>query len=83
MTIKTPFKQLVPKIEIDLRGPQGNVFNLIKQAKLLAKQIDESEETITSRMMRYDYVNAIKVFDAYFGDYVTLLVDEDLAHQLQ
>jgi uncharacterized protein YeeX (DUF496 family) len=77
MAIKTKLKQKVPKIEIDLSGPQGNVFCLINLAKKLSRKLDMDGETIVKRMMFDDYEHAVKTFDAYFGDYVTMFVPED------
>ena len=57
-------------IEIDLTGPQGNVFFLIGTAKNLAKQLDGS--LIQKEMMSGDYENAVNVFDKNFGEFVTL-----------
>ena len=59
-------------IEIDLTGPDGNAFVLIGTAGNLAKQLGFDGKTIRTEMMAGDYENLIKVFDKYFGDYVTL-----------
>jgi hypothetical protein len=59
-------------IEIDLTGPQGNVFFLIGTAGNLAKQLGLDGKTIQAEMMSGDYENAVNVFDNYFGSIVTL-----------
>lgn len=59
-------------VEIDLTGPDGNAFNLIATAGNLAKQLDLDKKKIQSEMMSGDYENLIKVFDKYFGEFVTL-----------
>ena len=59
-------------IEIDLTGPDGNAFVLIGTAGNLAKQLCFDGKAIRTEMMAGDYENLIKVFDKYFGDYVTL-----------
>jgi hypothetical protein len=59
-------------IEIDLTGPQGNVFFLIGTAKNLAKQLGFDGNKIQAEMMSGDYENAVNVFDNYFGSFVTL-----------
>ena len=59
-------------IEIDLTGPQGNVFFLIGTAKNLAKQLGMDSSSVQKEMMSGDYENAVNVFDKYFGDFVTL-----------
>ena len=59
-------------IEIDLTGPQGNVFFLIGTARNLAKQLGLDSASIQKEMMRGDYENAVNVFDKNFGSFVTL-----------
>ena len=59
-------------IEIDLTGPQGNVFFLIGTARNLAKQLGFDGGEIQTEMMSGDYENAVNVFDKYFGSFVTL-----------
>jgi len=59
-------------VEIDLTGPDGNAFNLIAIAGNLAKQLDLDKKKIRSEMMAGDYEDLLKVFDKYFGEYVTL-----------
>ena len=59
-------------IEIDLTGPQGNVFFLIGTAKNLAKQLGMNTSEIQKEMMSGDYENAVNVFDKNFGSFVTL-----------
>jgi hypothetical protein len=60
------------KLEIDLTGPDGNVFNLIGIGGRLCKQLGKNSEVFARRMMSGDYENAINTFEEYFGDYVTL-----------
>jgi hypothetical protein len=59
-------------IEIDLTGPNGNAFYLIGTANNLAKQLGLDKAKIQAEMMSGDYENLIKVFDKYFGHFVTL-----------
>jgi len=59
-------------IEIDLTGPDGNVFVLIGIGRRLCKQLCLNSEEFTNKMMSGDYENAVNVFEEYFGDYVTL-----------
>jgi hypothetical protein len=59
-------------IEIDLTGPQGNVFFLIGTARNLAKQLGLDSAEIQKEMMSGDYENAVNVFDKNFGSFVTL-----------
>lgn len=59
-------------IEIDLTGADGNVFNLIGIGGRLCKQLKLNADVFVRRMTSGDYENAVKVFEEYFGDYVTL-----------
>jgi hypothetical protein len=58
---------------IDLTGPDGNAFMLIGKAGNLAKQLGLDKDKIQKEMMSGDYDHLVKVFDKYFGDFVTLL----------
>jgi hypothetical protein len=60
------------RIEIDLLGAEGNAYYLLGLASQLSKKLDYDAPKIKSEMMASDYENLIKVFDSYFGDYVTL-----------
>ena len=59
---------------IDLNGPQGNAISLIGIAKDLAGQLDQMVgfDEIQKQMMSSDYSNLISIFEANYGDYVTL-----------
>ena len=66
-------------IEIDLTGPDGNVFNLLAQAKRLTKTLNERRgneyllwDDIRDDMMSGDYEHAIDVFEEHFGHIVIL-----------
>lgn len=59
-------------IEIDLTGPEGNVFVLIGIGNRYCKQIGLDSEIFTNRMMSGDYENVVSVFDEYFGSFITL-----------
>jgi hypothetical protein len=59
-------------IEIDLTGPDGNVFVLLGYAKTFSKQLGIDAKEIHMKMMSGDYENAVSVFDYYFGDFVIL-----------
>jgi hypothetical protein len=62
-------------IEIDLNGPEGNAFSLMKQAEVLGRKLEYSEQKITAIrkvMMMGDYDGLVKVFDREFGHIVTL-----------
>lgn len=78
MAIKTKLKQKIPRIELDLTGSQGNVYYLINTAMRLSKKLGMDGEKIVERMKFDDYEHAVKTFDAYFGDFVTLYVPDDI-----
>jgi hypothetical protein len=59
-------------IEIDLTGPDGNVFVLIGIGNRYCKQMGLDSQIFTNRMMGGDYETAINVFEEYFGRFVTL-----------
>lgn len=67
-----PKSEKEKKLEIDLTGPQGNVFFLIATARSLAKELGKDPEKIADEMMSSDYENAVQVFDREFGEFVTL-----------
>jgi len=67
------------KLEIDLTGPQGNVFSLISIAMDLAKQLNKlrGNEYINIRdlqvdMMSKDYEHAVEVIEKNFGHLIIM-----------
>ena len=60
------------QIEMDLTGPEGNVFVLIGTAMNLARQFGIDDEMIKEQMMSGDYENAVQTFDKYFDEHVIL-----------
>ena len=54
------------KIEIDLKGPEGNAFNLLGLAANLSKKIGLETDQILDEMRSGDYENLIQVFDNYY-----------------
>ena len=72
-------KQHLGLYEIDLTGPEGNVFYLIGAAKKLTRLLNERRENeylvfdeIQKDMMSSDYEHAIDVFEKHFG-HITIL----------
>lgn len=65
---KTPQSDII----IDLTGPYGNAFYLLRLAKDLAHQRGWSASAITIKMCSGDYEHLIQIFDQYFGDVVIL-----------
>jgi len=63
------------RIEIDLTGPDGNAFSLMKWAEVLGYQLGYSRNRVAAIrevMMMGDYEGLVKVFDKEFGHFVTL-----------
>jgi len=60
------------KTEIDLTGPKGNAYYLLRQAEKLAKQLELDSDKIVEEMKESDYEHLIGVFDEYFGQHVDL-----------
>lgn len=62
-------------IEIDLSGPDGNVFQLFAFAKTIGRQLGYTEQHIEAiiTVMKYtNYEGALHTFDTEFGDFVIL-----------
>jgi hypothetical protein len=66
---------------IDLRGPQGNAFQLMAYAADFLRQLGRRDavEPMHEEMMSGDYDNLIRIFEENFssndgyGDFVTLV----------
>lgn len=65
-------KKKSKKIEIDLTGPDGNVFHLIATGRNMCGPLGMDKAEFTKEMMSGDYENAINTFEKYFGDFVIL-----------
>lgn len=70
--IKSGLENIKDKVEIDLSGPDGNVFVLMNTAKSWAKKIGADGDAIIQEMMSGDYDNAVEVFDREFGEFCIL-----------
>lgn len=77
MAIKAKLQQKIPKVTLDLSGPDGNIFVVMNLATKLAHQLGYDSEQVINRMKQGNYKHAINVFESYFGDYVDLLVNSD------
>mgnify|MGYP003121882531 CR=1 FL=1 len=74
MILKKPAPVPGP-IEVDLSGPGGNAFALLKLAQCLGRRLGYSEQRISAIrkvMMMGDYECLVEAFDRQFGDYVIL-----------
>jgi hypothetical protein len=73
--IRSREKKPIRGIEIDLNGPEGNAFSLMKQVETLGRRLVYSEQRIIAIrkvMMMGNYDGLVKVFDREFGHVVTL-----------
>lgn len=65
-------KKKTGPIEIDLTGPEGNVFVLMGIAKKLAKTLNLDADAIIADMKSDDYEHALEVMEKHFGDYIIM-----------
>lgn len=66
---------------IDLDGPEGNAFCLLGFAKDLCRQLDDKDyQTIHDEMTSSDYDHLVKTFVNEFGDYVTVVGQEQIGY---
>ena len=75
MAIKSKSERTERRIEIDLSGPAGNAFVLLKLADDLGKRLgydSDHRERILEDMRLSTYEMLLQVFDREFGDYVIL-----------
>jgi hypothetical protein len=66
-------KQFNERPVIDLTGPEGNIFCLMGNAALLARQLGWDAGPILDDMMSSNYEHAVEVFDRHFGEMVDLI----------
>ena len=62
-------------IEVDLTGPQGNAFYLLRLAEILCRQLGYDKfksDCFLDEMRLYDYECLLQTFDREFGTIVTL-----------
>jgi hypothetical protein len=60
-------------IVLDLKGPEGNAFNLLAIAKDLSHVNSFDWDSIYSELTKSDYEHLISVMENYFGDQVLFL----------
>jgi hypothetical protein len=60
-------------IVLDLKGPDGNAFNLLAIAKDLSHVNKFDWGSIYSELTKSDYEHLISVMENYFGDQITFL----------
>lgn len=70
---------------IDLSGPAGSAYALMGQVSDFGRQLgwDKTKiKDLQSEMMSADYTNLVRVFEREFGQFVDLIVPEELEAQL-
>ena len=75
MAIKSIKNRPSSTIEIDLNGPAGNAFSLLKLADDLGKRCGydkDTRERILMEMKLTDYEGLLHTFDREFGNLVTM-----------
>jgi hypothetical protein len=75
MAIKSIKNRTTTTIEIDLTGPAGNAFSLLKLADDLGKRAGydkDTREQILMEMKLTDYEGLLHTFDREFGSFVTM-----------
>lgn len=65
-------KKKPSKLEIDLTGPDGNVFHLIAVGRNMCGQLGLDKGEFTREMMSSDYNNAVNTMEKYFGEYIVM-----------
>ena len=60
------------KIQIDLTGPDGNAYCLLRYAKQYANQFNLDYKAISNDMMSGDYEHLLEVFDKNFEEFIDL-----------
>lgn len=67
---------------IDLTGPEGNAFCLLAMARRWGKELGKDTSRIHKEMTSGDYTNLVRVFEREFGDYCTLIGNDELVDDL-
>lgn len=73
MTIKLKKDMPYRKAEVDLTGPEGNIFVIMGMAKGWAKDLGMEWDPIQKFIFEHEYDENIKYLDELFGDYVDFI----------
>ena len=74
MTIRSR-SEMAKKVQIDLRGQEGNAFALIAIAESIGKQLkvpQEEREAIRNEMMSSGYEHLVAILEKNYGDYIDI-----------
>ena len=70
--ITTKDTKVEKRIEIDLTGPEGNVFYLIGVAIQPGKKLGFDIKAIVEDMTSSDYEHTVQVIEKHFGDFIIM-----------
>jgi len=70
MTMRSRDELETRRPQIDLSGPEGNVFCLMGYAKKWAKRLGLDGDEIVKDMQSSNYDHAVEVLEKHFGEYV-------------
>lgn len=74
MTIRSR-SEMAKKVQIDLRGQEGNAFSLMAIAENLGKRLGvphDERQAITKEMMSSDYEHLVAILEKHYGDYIDI-----------
>ena len=74
MSIRLKNKKMSKPV-VDLDGSNGNAFALMGMASQFARASGIDPDIVLDAMKDGDYINLLKVFDEYFGDFIILETD--------
>ena len=60
------------KIVLDLTGPDGNAFVIMRTAQDLSRQLGYNTEAILADMQSGDYEHLIEVMEKHFGRFIIM-----------
>lgn len=74
MTIRSR-SEMARKIQVDLKGPEGNAFDLMAIAENIGKSLKvpkEQRDAIQKDMMSSNYDHLVATLEKHYGDYIDI-----------
>ena len=65
-------KPALPRVELDLTGPDGNAYALMGYACNFAARQGKDTKAILAEMKSSDYENLVQVMEREFGDLIVM-----------
>lgn len=81
MVTKKPKSQKRKLVEIDLDGPNGNVFYLLGVAHSNKKLLPVEHKDFVKEATSGNYAHAVKTFDKYLGKHFNLVTSNVQLHK--